>query len=192
MQEMQADVNLIPRSGRFPGGGLGNPLQYSCLENPIDRTAWRVLVHRIIKSQTQLKWLSTQACTDCHLPGSSIHGIFQARVLKWSEVAQSCPALCDPMDCSLPGSSIHGIFQARVLEWVAISFSRGSSRLRARTWVSHSVGRRFTVWATREADVAKLSWLLNPCDSVMGWAYRCPYTILCTLGYVSKYSKWTI
>ena len=40
-----------------------------------------------------------------------------------SEVAQSCPTLCDPMDCSLPGSSIHGIFQARVLEWVAISFS---------------------------------------------------------------------
>ena len=42
---------------------------------------------------------------------------------KDSEVAQSCPTLCDPMDCSLPGSSIHGIFQARVLEWVAISFS---------------------------------------------------------------------
>ena len=41
-----------------------------------------------------------------------------------SEVAQSCPTLCDPMDCSLPGSSVHGIFQA-VLEWVAISFSRG-------------------------------------------------------------------
>ena len=40
-----------------------------------------------------------------------------------SEVAQSCPALCDPMDCSLPGSSLHGILQARVLEWVAISFS---------------------------------------------------------------------
>ena len=35
-----------------------------------------------------------------------------------SEVAQSCPTLCDPMNCSLPGSSIHGIFQARVLEWV--------------------------------------------------------------------------
>ena len=40
-----------------------------------------------------------------------------------SEVAQSCPTLCDPMDCSLPGSSIHGILQARVLEWVAIAFS---------------------------------------------------------------------
>ena len=38
-----------------------------------------------------------------------------------SEVAQSCPTLCDPMNCSLPGSSIHGIFRARVLEWVAPS-----------------------------------------------------------------------
>ena len=45
----------------------------------------------------------------------------------YSEVAQSCPTLCNPMDCSLPGSSVHGIFQARVLEWIAISFSRGSS-----------------------------------------------------------------
>ena len=40
-----------------------------------------------------------------------------------SEVAQSCPTLCDPMDCSLPGSSIHVILQARVLEWGAIAFS---------------------------------------------------------------------
>ena len=38
-----------------------------------------------------------------------------------SEVAQSCPTLCNPMDCSLPGFSVHGIFQARVLEWVAIT-----------------------------------------------------------------------
>ena len=40
---------------------------------------------------------------------------------KVSEVAQSCPTLCDPMDCSLPGSSVRGIFQARVLEWGAIA-----------------------------------------------------------------------
>ena len=44
-----------------------------------------------------------------------------------SEVAQSCPTLCDPMDCRLPGSSVLGILQARILEWVAIPFSRGSS-----------------------------------------------------------------
>ena len=45
---------------------------------------------------------------------------------RWSEseVAQSCPTVCDPMDCSLSGSFIHDIFQARVLERVAISFSR--------------------------------------------------------------------
>ena len=55
-----------------------------------------------------------------------------------------------PMDCSLPGSSVHGIFQARILEWAAISFSRGSSWPRDRTQVSRIIGRRFTVWATRE------------------------------------------
>ena len=64
-----------------------------------------------------------------------------------SEVAQSCLTLWDPMDHSLPGSSVHGIFQARVLEWVGISFSRVSSWPRDQTCI---VGRRFTVWATRE------------------------------------------
>ena len=54
-----------------------------------------------------------------------------------SEVAQSCPTLCDPMDCSLPGSSVRGILQARVLEWVAVSFSRRSSQPRDRSRVSH-------------------------------------------------------
>ena len=46
------DVGSIPRSGRFPGGGHGNPLQYSCLENPMDRRAWQAIVHRVTKSQT--------------------------------------------------------------------------------------------------------------------------------------------
>ena len=68
-----------------------------------------------------------------------------------SEVAQLCPTLCDPMDCSLPGSSVHGILQARILEWVAISFSRGSSQHRDQTRVSRVAGRRFNLWATREA-----------------------------------------
>ena len=75
---------------------------------------------------------------DCSLPGSSIHGIFQARVLEWGTIAfseikaaavavakslQSCPTLCDPIDGSPLGSSVPGILQARILEWVAISFS---------------------------------------------------------------------
>ena len=62
-----------------------------------------------------------------------------------SEFAQSSPTLRDPMDCSLPGSSIHGVLQARVLEWAAIAFSRGSSRPRDRTQVSHIAGRHFTI-----------------------------------------------
>ena len=66
-----------------------------------------------------------------------------------SEVAQSCPTLCNPMDCSLPGSSVHGIFQARILEWVAISLSRGSSQHRDWTQVSRIAGRLFNIWATR-------------------------------------------
>ena len=48
------DLGLIPGSGRFPGEGNGNPLQHSCLENPIDRGAWGATGHRIAKSQTQL------------------------------------------------------------------------------------------------------------------------------------------
>ena len=74
-----------------------------------------------------------------------------------SAVAQSCPTLCDPMDCSLSGSSVHGIFQARVLEWIAISFSRGPSRPRNRTRVSHIASRCFTIWATRE-DLPSEAW----------------------------------
>ena len=62
-----------------------------------------------------------------------------------SEVAQSCPTLCDPVDCSLPGSSLHGILQARILEWVAISFSRGSSQPRDRSRVLLIAGRRFNL-----------------------------------------------
>ena len=49
------DMGSIPGLGRFPGGGHGNPLQYSCLENPMDRGAWRATVHWVAKSWTQLK-----------------------------------------------------------------------------------------------------------------------------------------
>ena len=66
-------------------------------------------------------------------------------------VAKLCPTFCDPKDCSLPGFSVHGIFPARILEGVAISFSRGSSPPRDRTWVFCIASGFFTNWATREA-----------------------------------------
>ena len=46
------DGGLIPGSEKSPGGGNGNPLWYSCLNDPIDRGAWKVIVHRVEKSQT--------------------------------------------------------------------------------------------------------------------------------------------
>ena len=57
------DTDSIPGSGRSPGGGHGSPLQYSCLENPMERGAWWATVHVVAKSWIQLKLLSTQACT---------------------------------------------------------------------------------------------------------------------------------
>ena len=49
------DLDSIPGSGRFSGGGHGNPLQYSCLENPLDRGAWRAIVHEVTKSWIWLR-----------------------------------------------------------------------------------------------------------------------------------------
>ena len=53
------DMGSVPGWGRSPEGGNGNPLQYSFLENPMDRGAWWTTVHGVAKSQTQLKGLST-------------------------------------------------------------------------------------------------------------------------------------
>ena len=49
------DAGSISGSGKSPGGGHGNPLQYSCLENPMDRGAWQATVHRVTKNWTLLK-----------------------------------------------------------------------------------------------------------------------------------------
>ena len=53
------DTGSIPGSGRSPGGRHGNPFQYPCLENPMDREAWCAIVHRVSKSQTRLQRLCT-------------------------------------------------------------------------------------------------------------------------------------
>ena len=57
------DVGSVPGSGRCPGGGHGNPLRYSYLEDPMDRGAWRATVHRVTQSRTQLKQLSMHILT---------------------------------------------------------------------------------------------------------------------------------
>ena len=71
--EDQEDAGSIPGSGRSPAGGNSHPLQYSCLENPMDRAAWRATVHRAANSWTRLKRLSTQrgiCIVLCSAPGT--------------------------------------------------------------------------------------------------------------------------
>ena len=73
-----------------------------------------------------------------------------------AKALQSWQILCDPRGCSPPGSSVHGILQSRILQWVAMPSSRGSSRVRDRTCISHVsyIGRRFfTLSTTWEVDV---------------------------------------
>ena len=75
------DVDSIPRSGRSLGKENGNPLQHSCLENPMDRGAWPATVHRVTKSLTQLKRLAQtnartakykETHTDAHSDGIKV------------------------------------------------------------------------------------------------------------------------
>ena len=66
------DVGSILGSGRSSGGGNGTPLQYCCLENPMDRGTWLATVHGVAKSQTQLSDQAELNWT-CSLPGSSVH-----------------------------------------------------------------------------------------------------------------------
>ena len=61
------DMGLIPGLGRFPREGNGNPLQYSCLGNPMDRGTWRATVHRVAKSQTQLTTKQQYVIINIHI-----------------------------------------------------------------------------------------------------------------------------
>ena len=150
------NLGLIPGSGRSPGGGNGNPLQYFYLENLIDWGAWRAIVHRVKKSRTQLSnWAQGTLCI-IFTTFLEIESDFEIkrcllvqRKKKQVLAAWLCLTLCDSMDCSPPDSSVHGLFQARILEWVAVLFFRGTSWPRDQTQVSCIAGRFFTSWSTQ-------------------------------------------
>ena len=139
-------MNILVPFSTSPGGGNGNPLQSSCLENPMDRGAWRAVVHGVTKSWTRLcDWAqcisavqprphlvlqqhTPQRKTRVHLRSASLPPIYNPHTHSAAAAAaakslQSCPTLSDPIDGSPSGSPIPGILQARALEWVAISFS---------------------------------------------------------------------
>ena len=73
------DVDLIPGSGRSPGGRHGNALQFSCLGNPTDRAAWRATVHRAAKSQTGLATKEQYFFRQLH--GDVIHTLYSSPIL---------------------------------------------------------------------------------------------------------------
>ena len=98
------DMSSIPGSGRSPREGSGNPLQYSCLVNPMDRGAWWAIVHEVAKSWTRLSiWTRIPLCT-CNKNNAAAAA---------AKSLQLCLTLCDPIDRSPWGSPIPGILQAR-------------------------------------------------------------------------------
>ena len=108
------------------GEGNGNPLQCSCLENPMDGGAWWASIYGVTQSQTRLKRLSSSKYKSVN------YFIIRNKIREQNpknmcaaaaKSLQSCLTLCDPIDVSPPGSPVPGILQARTLEWVAVSFS---------------------------------------------------------------------
>ena len=81
----RGDMDLIPSSGRSPGGGYGHPLQFSCLENPTDRGVWQAIVHRTAKSQIWLNGLSmhSHASSTIYLLSVSFFSKSKSCVDKW-------------------------------------------------------------------------------------------------------------
>ena len=90
-------MGSIPGLGRSPGGGHGNPLQYSCLESPMDRGAWRAIVHRVAESQTRLKWLSMCATPQINPPLSSLLGTQRSFLLWKVHTVQKCQVNGSPL-----------------------------------------------------------------------------------------------
>ena len=128
---MRQTLVRSPGSGRSSGEGNGNPLQYPCVENPMDGVMWQATVHGVAKRRTRLI-VSRQFCQLCEKYATAVVQ-FRSFVLKLSEwnkvsitmsfssfaqydvtlpmflmlrccsAAKSVPTLCDPVDCSMPG-----------------------------------------------------------------------------------------
>ena len=140
--------SLIPGSGRSPGEGNGNPLQYSCLGNPPEEPG--DLQSRRSQELDMTEWLNNREWSQELLAKGLTHGpqtnpwpfFFGTADSSEVKVTQSCPTLCNPMESPRPEY------------WSGLPFpSLGeSSQPRDRTQVSCIAGVFFTTWATREAQ----------------------------------------
>ena len=141
------DLGLIPGSGTFPGGGHGNPLQYSCLENPTDRGAQRVAVRGVAKSQTQPKWVSMYTPTIPLMGWSSwMPTVSKAQGPKQRK-QRAQPTLTSTQKVS---THVSISLEGKVIS----SRAEGQKRLSTRTWKPQQL-----VWI---GHMAGERWLLNP------------------------------
>ena len=91
MQEDVGDSGSIPGLGRSPGGQNGNPIQYSCQENPMDRGAWRATVHGVAKSQTWLSYWARMQEPNPGLRTPDCHKLSQCRqITLWAQLCCEC------------------------------------------------------------------------------------------------------
>ena len=126
----------------FLGEGNGTPLQYSCLENPMDGGAWWAAVHGVMKSRTRLRDFTFTF---------HFHALEKEMATHSSVLAWRIPGAGEPG--GLPSMGSHRVGH----DWsdlaAAIFFSMGSSQPRDWTWVSCIEGGFFTLWTTREAKI---------------------------------------
>ena len=128
------NLGSISGSGRSPGGGNGNPLQYSCLGNPMDRGALWATIHGVAEELNVTQRLNNN---------NNIKNVLN--VIQFIQFSHSVMSnSLQPHGWQPASSSLHGILQARILQRVVISFSRESSQPRNRTLVSCIVGKFFT------------------------------------------------
>ena len=124
--------------------------------------------NELLTDNTKPTWKTAETLCWAKEAGEKSYTWFHSyRVL--TLVTQLCLTLCDPMYGSPPGSSVHGILQERILEWASIPFSRESFQPRDWTQVSHTAGRFFTVWATREAQSSQGTTLIYDGEEGRGW-----------------------
>ena len=106
------NLGSIPGTGRSPGGGHGNPLRYSCLEDPMGRGVWWATAHRVAKSQTQLKRLNTH--THIHPPPHKSRVtnlmIFPLQLMSHSNSTVYCI-----VSCKLPFSNLFNLVSMKVI-----------------------------------------------------------------------------
>ena len=193
--QCKRDVGSIPGSERPSGEGHGNPLQYSCLENPMDRGAWWARVHRVAKSRTQLKQLSMQPFSRVgEWLFKRLWFLSYAKEMKWK--ALSCVWFLRPHGLEYtrllcpwdpPGKNT-GVGCHFLLQGIFPIQESNRSLLHYRQilyWLSYE-GSPHMIWGKTLLFFLQLTWLLLEIEKVFTLEY-----LLCALSIVFCLTIWS-